>query len=97
MIEEVKVKIETKNGIETFYHAKNKEQRLSISFLKQCFEKDGRKYTEEEVQLISDYFYLMAAIEIELNKQNKILHYQNQIATNEKSYSLHPGEYRRTG
>ena len=100
MAGEVKVIVETKNGKEEFYHAKSKDEKLSIEFLKKRLEKNGRNYTDEEVKLLSDYFYMMAEIEMQIAskevEQNLIIQTQTNI-DHEKSDSLHSGEYRRTG
>ncbi|MEY2828676.1 MAG: hypothetical protein RIQ33_534 [Bacteroidota bacterium] len=93
MAEEVKMIIEN----EVFYYSKNKNEKLSFEFCKKMIQQDGHIYSDEEIKIIIDYLYQMAAINLLYVKseQSKIIEMIKINKHEEESHSLYPSEYRR--
>lgn len=83
------------------------KQKISLEEFRNEFGEDGIGFSDEQLEKIRDFFYVLAAIsyeqylrvkESEESVETKVINlneqYENKSA---KSYSLHPREYRRTG
>ena len=82
---------------------------LSITESKKILNRNGLNYTEEEINQIREFIYVLAEIDYEIfmrhlreaaekNNDVKIIpinNNQNQINNEQDSNSLHPSEYRR--
>lgn len=86
----------------------DERKMLSIDEIKHEFEQEGKTFTDEELEKIRGYLYLLVKISYEhyqrskrLKEQeanNKIIHLKNyQDDESTKSHSIHPCEYGRTG
>ena len=93
MAEEVKTIIEN----EVFYCAKNKNEKLSFEFCKKMLNQNGMDYADDEVKIIVDYLYQMAAINLTIfkNEKNKIINLTEIKKDEKESYPLYQSEYRR--
>ncbi len=80
---------------------------ISIAESKKILNQNGFHYTDEEVEVIRDFLYKLAEIDLTLfkrkqerllmeRKQTKIVSLNNDHHEKE-SHSLHPRIYRRTG
>ena len=67
---------------------KTEGRKVSVEQCKKMLNKNGNNYTDEEVEKIRDFLYILVHIEMEYIK-NRINHDE------EKLHTLHPSEYRR--
>ncbi len=67
---------------------KTEGRKVSVEQCKKMLNKNGDNYTDEEVEKIRDFLYILVHIEMEHIK-NRINHDE------EKLHTLHPSEYRR--
>lgn len=83
------------------------KQMLPLEEFKAEFGKDGSDFSDEQLEKIRDFFYVLAAITYEQYlrrkesgeiRETKVINlneqYENKSTT---SHPIHPGEYRRTG
>ena len=64
------------------------ERKVSFEQCKKLLNRNGNDYTDEEVEMIRNFLYILAHIEMEYIK-TRINHEE------EKLYTLHKSEYRR--
>jgi hypothetical protein len=82
-------------------------EKLPLEIFRKEFGEDGSHYTDEQLEKIRDFFYMLAGIAYEQYlrriessqiSETRIINintcYENKST---ESDSLHPGEYRRTG
>ncbi len=67
---------------------KTGRRKVSVEQCKKMLNRNGNNYTDEEVEKIRDFLYILVHIEMEYIK-TRINHEE------EKLHTLHPSEYRR--
>ncbi len=78
---------------------KKEDQKLSLEECKSILNTKGRNYTDEEIEKVRDYLYLLAEIECRYFEQwqNELLDKKSNLDhdANKESIPLYPGIHRR--